>query len=151
MNDMRFEFYIGGTPERIWQALTSPEDTAKIFAGAALKSALTVGASFEYIGPGPDGKPVAHIYGKVLAAESGRVLSHTCKVSDVWGPDRHKYESRVTYTLEPVPNCIKLILVHDQWMEGDPAYAGSLTGWPAVLSSIKTLVETGKPLDIPMH
>jgi len=149
--DMQFEIYIAGTPERIWKALVSPEDTAKIFYGAELRSTFQVGAPFEYVGPGPDGKPVVHIFGKVLAFEPNRKFSHSCKVGEAWGADRAKFESRVTYRIEPVPNCTKLTVVHDQWMEGDPAYKGSLTGWPAVLSSIKTLVETGKPLDMPMH
>src|SRR5262249_54775130 len=147
--DMHFEFYIAATPQRIWAALTSPEDSAKIFYGAELRSTFRIGAPFEYVGPGPDGRSVVHIYGKILAFDRDQKLSHTCKVGEVWGADRAKYESRVTYLIEPVPNCTKLTLVHDQWMEGDPAYKGTLAGWPAVLSSIKSLVETGKPLDMP--
>ena len=98
------------------------------------------------MGPGRDGGHTVHIYGNVLAFEPNRWFSYTCRVGEAYGAEHKDFESRVTYTLESAAPCTKLSLVHDQWREGNPAYEGIAEGWPMMLSSIKTLVETGEAL-----
>jgi hypothetical protein len=61
------------------------------------------------------------------------------------------FASRLTYKLEGLAFATKLSVTHDQWQEGDPGYANNAKGWMIFLSSIKSYVETGKPLDLPMH
>jgi uncharacterized protein YndB with AHSA1/START domain len=56
--------------------------------------------------------------------------------------------SRVTWEVEPQENGTTLLTVtHDQ-LEGAPKTAASVSGpgWMMVLSGLKTLLETGKPL-----
>lgn len=151
LNDLKYEVYIGATPEKVWDALISPEGIKKLYSGSTLKSTFETGSPLEYVGPGPDGKEVVHIYGKVLNFEPNKTFRHTCRIGEAWGAQHANFESRVAYELEPVGPCTKLTLIHDQWMERDPAYAGSLKNWPKHLSSLKTYVETGEVLDLPLH
>lgn len=149
--DLKYEFYIGAPPERVWQALVSEPDTKKIYYGSALRSSFEAGAPFQYVGPGPEGKDVVHIRGKVLKYEPNKVFQHSYIVGDTYIPGHEKFESHVTYELEPLGNCTKLTVTHDHWTEGDPAYENTAKGWWKLLCSIKTLVETGKPLDFSVH
>ena len=98
------------------------------------------------MGPGRDGEQTVHIYGDVLSFEPNRRFSYTCRVGEAYGVEHEDFESRATYALESAGPCTKLSLVHDQWREGNPAYEGTAEGWPLMLSSIKTLVETGEAL-----
>jgi uncharacterized protein YndB with AHSA1/START domain len=52
--------------------------------------------------------------------------------------------SRVSIELVPESEATKVSVTHDQWADGDTAYASSADGWPRILSRLKTLVETGK-------
>jgi hypothetical protein len=52
--------------------------------------------------------------------------------------------SRVSVDLIPETEATKVTVAHDQWAEGDSAYAATADGWPRILSRLKTLIETGK-------
>jgi hypothetical protein len=52
--------------------------------------------------------------------------------------------SRVTFDLEPFKGQTKLTIVHDEFDEGSKIFGLISNGWPAVLSSMKTYLETGK-------
>ena len=56
--------------------------------------------------------------------------------------------SRVTFELEPIDEMVKLTVTHDQLVAGSDMEKGVTSGWPRVLSSLKTFLETGKPLPI---
>jgi hypothetical protein len=51
-------------------------------------------------------------------------------------------ESRATVELVPETEATKVTVTHDEWAEGDPAYAACADGWPRILSRLKTLLET---------
>ena len=57
--------------------------------------------------------------------------------------DRH---SRVTFDIEPVADMVRLTITHDQLEPGSDMLRGISEGWPRVLSSLKSLLETGRPL-----
>ena len=57
--------------------------------------------------------------------------------------------SRVTFEIEPVGEMVKLTVVHDDFEPGSTAATMVRNGWPALLSSLKTLLETGEPLPRP--
>lgn len=149
MTDLKYVFYIAGTPEDVWKALISPEGTKQIFYGSVIKSTFQVGDPLEYVGPGADGDETVHVYGNVLEYEPNQVLrfTHFAGKSYTQG-DKEEYESRISYLLEPVGACTKLTLIHDQWQEGDPHYEASDAAWWMILSNTKTLVETGKTLKL---
>ena len=54
--------------------------------------------------------------------------------------------SRVTIVLEPIDDTVKLTITHDQLVPGSDMQRGIEEGWPRVLSSLKSFLETGKPL-----
>jgi hypothetical protein len=53
--------------------------------------------------------------------------------------------------LEPYGKLVKLTLTHQGFRDGSKFFAGISRGWPAILSSLKSVLETGKPLEIPFE
>lgn len=148
MNDLYYEFYIGGTPEQVWETLVSEEATKAIYWGSVIESTFEIGSPIRYVGPGVDGDQTVHVYGTILAYEPARALSFTHFAGESYHPGHKRYESRISYQLEACGKNTKLTMIHDQWHPEDPAYANSGTAWWMVLSSTKTLVETGKALEL---
>ena len=147
MHDLHYEIYIAGTPQAVWNALTKPEGVKQLYYGSVIESDFRVGGDMAYVGPGRSGDKTVHIFGKILEFTPGEVFSHSCKVGTAYGDEHAKFESRITYRLEPIGGTTKLTVVHDRWQEGNPSYDGTKAGWWMILSSLKSLVETGKPLD----
>lgn len=145
--ELRYEFYIGATPEQVWNAFVSPEGTRKTFFGSVIQSTFEVGAPYAYVGPGNDGDETVHVYGTILAYKPHEVLSMTEHPGPSYSEDHARLETRMTFTLETVGSCTKLTLVNDQWTPDHPSYANAQSHWWMILSSIKTLAETGRTLD----
>ena len=138
-----FEIYIKTTPERLWEAITTPEIRAKYQFGAESRSAWTTGSRIEMSAPNAAG-PLGE--GTVLEADPPRRLVHT--MTALWGEDvRSEGESRVTWEIEPVGDSCRLTVVHDQLREG--ANNQLYGGWPMILSGLKTWLETGELLTTP--
>lgn len=144
--DLKYEIYIGATPEDVWQVFVSPEGTKAIFYGCILDSTFEIGAPYAYIGPGADGDETVHVYGNVLAFEQNRLMSYTEHPGPSYRENHAELETRVTLSLEIVGNCTKLTLVNDQWPDNHPSYENTKSSWPMILSNAKTYVETGKTL-----
>ncbi|WP_028549042.1 SRPBCC family protein [Paenibacillus sp. UNC451MF] len=146
--ELKYEFYIGATPEQVWDILVTPEGTRKIFFGSELQSTFQVGEPFQYVGPGNDGDETVHVYGTILAYEPNRLLSCLEHPGPSYYPNHAELESRITMTLETVGECTKLTLVNDQWSENHPSISNTTNSWWMILSNIKTLAETGKTLNL---
>jgi uncharacterized protein YndB with AHSA1/START domain len=141
-----YAIYIASTPERVWEALTSAEFSRKYFFGNAVEVDLRVGGA--YIVRTPDG--VLHISGEVIECDPLRKLTVTFNVNwpeliDKLGP------TLVTYEIEPAGDAVRLTMTesHDRPLDDD-ILSGGRTGWPAILSSLKSLLETGTALTIQM-
>jgi hypothetical protein len=52
----------------------------------------------------------------------------------------------VTFELEPFKGQTRLTVIHDEFDPDSKIFVMISSGWPAVLSSLKTLLETGHPL-----
>ncbi len=134
--------YIASTPEKVWAALTSAEFTKQYFFGRSVEIESKVGGSF--ILRMPDGR--IDIKGRVVEYDPPRRLSVT------WGVDwieefRELPESLVTYDIEPMGESVKLTMTESfQWDVPDAILAGGRQGWPFILSSLKSVLETGKPI-----
>ena len=135
---LRYVFYIAATPEKVWEGFVSRESNAIIFAGADFQAELRPGGSIAWVGPGPDGKQVAYVRGKVLKCEPPKIFQYTFAMG------QNAKESRVTIELTPETEATKVTVTHDEWAEDDGANAASADGWPRILSRLKTLIETGK-------
>ena len=135
-----YTIYIASTPEKVWQALTSAEFSRKYFSGNAVEVDLKVGGAF--IVRTPDG--AVHISGEVIECEPLRKLTVTFNVN--WPALVEKLgPTLVTYEIEPAGDVTKLTLLqsHDRPLSDD-ILSGGRAGWPAILSSLKSLLETGE-------
>ena len=56
--------------------------------------------------------------------------------------------SRVTFEVIPYDGMTKLIVTHDDLIRGSGMEQGVTKGWPIVLSSLKTYLETGQGLNV---
>jgi uncharacterized protein YndB with AHSA1/START domain len=134
--------YIRTTPEKLWAALTQPEFTRQYFFGATLESAWKPGAPWKMTLP--DGTLTDA--GEVLEADPPRRL--VLKWRNECKPEAHaEGYSRMTYLIEPGASAVKLTVTHGIDKPESKLIASVSNGWPAILASLKSLLETGKPLE----
>jgi uncharacterized protein YndB with AHSA1/START domain len=135
-----YNVFIKATPERIWEAITTPDFTEKYFYGARIEN-----RNGRRVASGPNGE----VWGDeaILESDPPRRLVHEWRSR--YDPEMAAEEpSRVTWEIEPQEGGYALLTVtHDQ-LEGAPKTAASVAGpgWMMVLSGLKTLLETGEPL-----
>jgi uncharacterized protein YndB with AHSA1/START domain len=142
-----YTIYIASTPEKVWQALTTAEFSRQYFSGLAVELEPKVGGAF--VVRLPDGS--VHISGEVIACDPPRKLTITWNVN--WPDLVEKLGvTLVTYETEQAGDAVRLTLTqaHDRPISDD-ILSGGRAGWPAILSSLKSLLETGKPLAIKME
>ncbi len=138
-----YSLFIRATPEQIWDAITKPEFTAQYFYGSLVDSTFEPGAEFR--GWSPDRSQV-WVDGEVAESDPPTKLQYTWRAlydEETAAEPR----SRVTWQIEPQEGGVsKLTVVHDQ-LEASPKTAANVAGgWMYILSGLKTLLETGKPL-----
>jgi len=141
-----YTIYIASTPGKVWEALTSAEFSRQYFSSFAIEADLKIGGAF--IARAPDGS--VHISGEVIECEPLRKLTVTFNVN--WPALVEKLGSTlVTYEIEPAGDVVKLTMLqsHDRDISDD-ILSGGRAGWPAILSSLKSLLETGQALAIKM-
>jgi uncharacterized protein YndB with AHSA1/START domain len=141
-----YTIYIGSTPEKVWEALTSAEFSRKYFFGNSVEIEQRVGGA--YIVRTPDG--ALHISGEVVACDPPKKLTVTFNVN--WPALIEKLgPTLVTYEIEQAGEAVKLTMSesHDRPLSDD-ILSGGRQGWPAILSSLKSVLETGKPLVVKM-
>jgi uncharacterized protein YndB with AHSA1/START domain len=136
-----YVIYIRTTPERLWRALTAPEFTRQFWCETVQDCEWKVGASWKLMIP--DGR--VGDAGEVLEIDPPRrlVLSWQNQFTDL----RAEGHSRMTYQLEPQGDMVKLTVRHEMPHLGSTFIEKVSNGWPAILSSLKSLLETGEPLE----
>jgi uncharacterized protein YndB with AHSA1/START domain len=135
---LTFVFYIAASAEKVWEGFVSREANRVIFSGADLQADFKPGGQLAWIGPGPDGKPMEYVRGKVLRFEPPRLFQYTFQMG------QNDKASRVTVELVRETEATQVTVTHDEWADNDPTYAACSDGWPRILSRLKTLLETGK-------
>ena len=137
-----FEIFIKTTPERLWEAITDPEQRAKYSFGVETHSDWTTGSDYRASVPG-----VFDIAsGENIEVDPPRRLVQS--FTALWSDEvKNLGPSRVTWEIEQVEDSCRLTVVHDQLQPG--ANAELYGGWPMILSGLKTLLETGELLDTP--
>lgn len=129
--------YIASTPEKIWEALVKGDVTRRYWMHENV-SDWKPGSKWEHVSA--DSKRTVKIVGKVVESAPNKRLVLT------WAdPADRANESRVTFTLEKVADMVRLTVAHEDL---DPDMRKKIEGgWARVLSSLKTYLETGRPLD----
>ena len=135
--------YIETTPERLWQALTSSEFSKRYWFNTELQSNFKVGSPFALVMDG-----TTTDVGEILEADPPRRLSYTFR--HVLNEEARKEPpTKVVFMLEKHGNLVKLTLTHENFAVGSELLDGISKGWPAILASLKSLMETGNALAIP--
>jgi uncharacterized protein YndB with AHSA1/START domain/DNA-binding transcriptional ArsR family regulator len=146
--------YIHTTPERLWQALTDPVFTRRYW-GVAFQSDWQVGSTMTL---DQDGVTIADPDQVVLESEPYRRLSYTWHTFTPEWAEVHGFSdeflakvagerrSKVTFDIEDLGETVRLTVVHDGFDPGSTVLDSVSQGWPVILSSLKTLLETGDTL-----
>ncbi len=133
--------YIETTPEKLWHALTDGNFTERYWFGHRVSSDWKVGSPYKFVKDGAN-----TIEGKVLISEPHKRLAYSWNGCSA--EVRRECTSRVTFDLEPRGKVVKLTVTHDELDEGGKTFSGISGGWPMVLASLKSLLETGRMLKI---
>lgn len=131
--------YIAATAEKVWNALVDPDVTRKYWGNHNNASDWKVGSRWEH--RDFDDPKHVDIVGKVVESDPPRKLVVTwARLKDEGDETR---TSRVTYDIEPLMDMVRLTVTHDEFGADTEMFESVSFGWPAVISGLKTLVETG--------
>ena len=131
--------YIETTAEKLWQALTDGDFTERYWFGHRVTSDWKAGSAYQFA---KQGAPT--IEGKVLLVDPPKRLVYSW---DSCSPEAQRERtSRVTFDLEPRGKVIKLTVTHDELDERGVTLRNISGGWPMVIASLKSLLETGREL-----
>ena len=148
MANSRFVYvtYIRTTPEKLWQALIDPEFTSRYWCETRQESEWKPGASWRSMIP--DGR--VGDSGEILEIETQRRLVLTWR--NEFKPElRAEGYSRLTYELEKQGASVKLTIIHEIDKPDSKLIEAVSGGWPLILASLKSLLETGEPLEETRH
>jgi uncharacterized protein YndB with AHSA1/START domain len=133
--------YIRTTPEKLWQALTEPALTRLYWFGCWQESNWKIGSPWRLMMP--DGR----------LADSGLIFEpdRPRRLVISWRNEFHDWArelglTRASYVLEPTGAVVKLTLTHEVPAGGAKLLEALAQGWPLILSSLKSLLETGEAL-----
>ena len=131
--------YIRATPEQVWEALTDADLTAAYW-GHRNVSDWQEGSTWQHVRT--DGSGIADVTGTVVEVDRPERLVLTFPGSD---EQRNGTPSRVTFTVEPHQDIVRLTVRHDD-LPTEADREAIAAGWPAVLANLKSLLETGQVL-----
>ena len=133
--------YIAAPARTVWKALFDPKLTAQYWQHEN-RSDWKKGSAWEHVRSG--GRGVVDLVGTVVECVPPRRLVVTWAFpADAKRPAKH---SRVTYEVERFRGITRLTVTHDRLEPRSGMLEGITEGWPKVLTSLKSLLETGKAL-----
>lgn len=135
--------FIAAPPEKVFEAITNPEIARRYWAHENV-SDWKPGSKWEHVRANAD--RTVELAGKVIEYQPpSRLVISWANASELADPAKH---SRVTFDIVPYEGMVKLTVTHDDLEVGSRMVTGITRGWPIVLSSLKSLLETGEPLDL---
>lgn len=135
--------YIVSTPEKVFEAITRPDITRRYW-GHDNVSDWKPGSKWEHIRANDE--RTVNLVGEVVeSTPPERLIVTWANASEAADPEAY---SRVTFEIEPYEDMVRLTVSHDDLVVGSGMAIGVTKGWPIVLSSLKSLLETGEGLDI---
>jgi uncharacterized protein YndB with AHSA1/START domain len=139
-----YEMFVRATAEEVWRGLTSPEFTRQYFYGTEVASDWQVGSRVVYTNAN-GGRRV--VEGEVVECEPPRRLTITWHA--LWSEEAAaESPSRVSFQIEPQEGVCRLRVVHDSFPDGSRVLEEVSQGWSGILSSLKSLLETGEALPL---
>lgn len=139
---LRYVIYISATAEQVWQALTVGEITRRYWGNHRNVSDWQVGSGWRH--EDYDDPSLVDDVGTVIESDRPRRLALSwADAKDAGAPARH---SRVSFDIAEDRGLVRLAVVHAGLEPGSDTEQGFSEGWPMVLSSLKSLLETGKPM-----
>ncbi|MFI5034611.1 MAG: SRPBCC family protein [Acidimicrobiales bacterium] len=155
MSEYTYTIYVRAAPADLWRALTDPELTSRYWSGLRFSTDWRAGSSITWCLPEVEIVDVDQV---VVVADAPRRLAFTWQTfTDAWAaahgvpPDvaaafAAEPRSTATFELEPGGDATRLTLRHGDFDPGSAVAAAVAEGWPAILSSLKSLLETGSEL-----
>ncbi|MDB6129890.1 MAG: ArsR family transcriptional regulator [Verrucomicrobiales bacterium] len=140
--ELIYTTYIQTTPAKLWEAITNPEFTRQYWAGHDnVSDDWKPGSKWSHISN--DSERSVYVVGKVVESVPPKRLVLT------WSePGNEADVSRVTFEIEPLEDVVRLNVIHGEFKPGSDMINKVSGGWPRVLSSLKSFLETGKSLNI---
>ncbi len=133
--------FIRTTPVKLWEALTKPEQTRQYWGGIFNRSDWAPGSKWEHVNE-QDSDPI-YVFGEIIESNPPTRLVMT------WvDPDDPTDESIVTLELQPIDDLVRLTVIHGNFKDGSGMQGRISKGWPLVLSSLKSFLESGNGIDI---
>ena len=133
--------YIRTTPEKVFRALTEPEVTRQYWSQENI-SDWKPSSPWKHVAA--DGSGTVRLVGEVVEHKPPRRLVITWAFpADAANKAKH---TRVTFDIAPIEDMVRLTVTHDELEPGSDMERGIMEGWPRVLSSLKSFLETGTPL-----
>jgi uncharacterized protein YndB with AHSA1/START domain len=150
--------YIKTTPERLWQALTDPAFTRRYWGGVTMETDWKTGSTMTWLEE--NGVRIADPEQVVLESEPYRRLAYTWHTMTPEHARAHGFEelqpkmaaearSKVSFDIEQLGEMVKLTVVHDGFEPDSTVLEYIRQGWPHLLASLKSLLETGDVLPAP--
>jgi uncharacterized protein YndB with AHSA1/START domain len=140
-----YHVFIRATPQQVWDAITTPELSSGYLFGALVETTGEIGTPFRYHSPDRTA-----LWGDETVLDADPRHRLVVSYRALYNPDlAGEPPSRVTWQITSDEDQISLLtVVHDN-LEHAPKTAARVadTGWMRVLSGLKTLLETGGPLN----
>jgi uncharacterized protein YndB with AHSA1/START domain len=136
--------YIRSTPDKVFEAITKPE-IARRYWGHENVSDWKPGSAWQHVRA--NDQRTVNVVGKVVeAVPPSRLVITWASPSRANDPEG---TSRVRFDVEPFDGgMVRLTVTHDELEAGSGMAKGIQQDWPIVLSSLKSLLETGEGIDV---
>jgi len=145
--DLIYVFYIRSTAQQVWDSLTQSAFTTKFFFGRTVESDWKQGSPWKMVMP--DGR--LDVFGEVLVSDPPHKLQLTWAVDWIEDPNPPK-PVIITYDIEAAGEAVKLTMTQHATSPIPHKYVkAGAQGWAMILSSLKSLLETGEPLKVHME